>query len=152
MLFTGYYEHSIDAKNRLAIPAEIRAQWSAVECGEAWYAMPWTRPTPVIRLYTENDFKARAAGYRNSLTPKPNQAELQVKLFGMARRLETDTAGRVRIPEHMLSATSLPREVVLVGAGEWLEIRDRAAWTARLADMLDELPDLMASIEAAPVP
>lgn len=150
MLFTGHYEHLIDAKNRLAIPADIRARWSAIECGEAWYALPW--PTRVIRLYTEADFTARAAHYRSSLTPDPNMAELQVRLFGMASRLEMDSAGRIRLPERMLSYTRLTREVVLVGAGEWLEVRDRGPWLADMDTMLDQLPELMARTEPRPEP
>lgn len=145
MLFTGHYEHSIDAKNRLAIPAEIRSQWSPTESGGAWYAVPW--PTGVIRLYTEVDFTNRASQYRNSLTPDPNQAELQATLFGLSRRLEMDSTGRVRLPDEHLALTGLPKEVALVGAGEWLEIRDRAAWRATMKERLEQLPNLLAGIQ-----
>ena len=145
MLFTGHYEHSIDAKNRLAIPADIRGRWSATECGGAWYAIPW--PTGALRLYTEADFTKRANAYQNSLTPAPDQAELQATLFGLSRRLEIDAAGRVRLPEDLISLTGLPREVVLVGAGEWLEVRDRAAWRATMKKRLEQLPSLMAGLQ-----
>lgn len=147
---TGTYEHTIDAKNRLAIPADIRSQWTELTCGTAWYALPW--PTRAVRLYTQRAFDTRAEQYRNSLTPSPQQAELQVRLFSMARRLEIDSAGRIRLPEDHLRLTGLPREVVLLGAGEWLEVRPRDAWRDALDDVFHDLPDLMARAEAPPPP
>ncbi len=41
MHFTGYSEHTIDAKQRLAIPAKYRAQWDDKRDGTAWYGVPW---------------------------------------------------------------------------------------------------------------
>jgi len=145
VLFTGHYEHAIDAKHRLAIPAEIRARWRP-EDGSAWQALPWV--DGAIRLYTESDFHARAAEYRTGLTPDQDEATLRLTLFGMSRRLEMDSAGRIRLPEEMLELTGLGTEVALVGAGEWLEIKDRAGWRAGMQDRLAQLPELMARIEA----
>lgn len=169
MLFTGQYEHAIDAKNRLAIPADIRSQWTAQECGGAWYAIPCVSSRPngesdekpgspppashacgLIRLYTEADFKARANLYRSSLTPDPDMAELQATLFGLTCRLEMDSAGRVRLPDDLLAYTELPRDVTLVGAGEWLEVRDRALWRSSIKERLDRLPSLLRSGRSAP--
>ena len=38
MLLIGQFEHTIDAKGRLAVPAEIRARWVAERDGGAWFA------------------------------------------------------------------------------------------------------------------
>src|SRR5690606_341929 len=100
VLFTGHYEHSIDAKHRLAIPADIRARWNPVTDGAAFFAVPWVGG--VIRLYTETDFHQRAGAAPLTLTPDEDEAELQATLFGLSRRLELDAAGRVRIPEDLL--------------------------------------------------
>lgn len=145
MLFTGHYDHLIDAKNRLAIPADIRSQWKAEECGGAWYAMPW--PGGIIRLFTEVVYKKEAAGYSGSLTPNKTLSKLQITLFGLSKRLETDAAGRIRIPEEHLALTGLPREVALVGAGSWLEIRDRAQWKASIKERLEQLPELLEALQ-----
>ncbi len=146
MLFTGHYEHTIDAKHRLAIPADIRGRWNAVSDGTAFFAVPWVGG--IIRLYTETDFHQRAGAAPLTLTPDEDEAELQATLFGLSRRLDLDAAGRVRLPEDMLALTGLGAEVVLVGAGDRLEIRDRAAWAASKADRLNKLPELMRRISA----
>lgn len=144
MLFTGEYEHTIDAKKRLAIPAEIRGRWRPEEDGAGWFAVPWRNG--LIRLYTERGFHDRALSGKLTLTPDEDEAELQATLFGLSARLEMDAAGRVRFPEEMLELVGLSGEVVLVGAGDRLEMRDRAAWRKSRRDRLSQLPDLMKRI------
>ncbi|MEO1129996.1 MAG: hypothetical protein AAFX05_09890 [Planctomycetota bacterium] len=146
MLFTGQYEHTIDSKNRLAIPADIRGRWDATRDGAAWFAVPWVGG--VIRLYTEMEFQRRASSGELTLTPDEDEAELQATLFGLSRRLEMDASGRVRLPEEMLELVELEPEIVLIGAGERLEIRDRAQWQASKAERLRKLPELMRRISS----
>ena len=146
MLFTGQYEHVIDAKNRLAIPAEVRSRWQPKRDGDAWYAMPW--PGGVLRLYTENRFETLAADMSLTLTPEEDEAALQVNLFGMSRRLEMDAAGRIRLPEEILALVGLSGEVVLVGAGDRLEVHDRNTWRGAMKERLERLPELIARCAA----
>ena len=144
MLFTGEYEHTIDAKKRLAIPADIRGRWRPEEDGAGWFAVPWRNG--LIRLYTERGFHDRALSGRATLTPDEDEAELQATLFGLSARLEMDSAGRVRFPEEMLELVGLQSEVVLIGAGDRLEVRDRNSWRESRADRLGQLPELMKRI------
>jgi MraZ protein len=146
VLFTGQFEHTIDAKNRLAIPAEIRSRWEPTRHGTTWFAVPWTGG--VIRLYPETGFHARAGAGELTLTPDEDEAELQATLFGLARQLDVDGSGRIRLPEEMLELTGLPTEVVLVGAGDRLEVRDRGEWRASKAARLAQLPELMRRISS----
>lgn len=146
VLFTGHYEHTIDAKRRLAIPAETRGRWRPEEDGSAWFAVPWG--AGLIRLYTESDFHKRAVGGSLTLTPDEDEAELQATLFGLSARLEMDSAGRVCIPEEMLELTGLGTEVVLVGAGDRFEVRDRSEWRKSKSERLAQLPELMKRIGA----
>ncbi len=147
MLLTGQFEHAIDAKSRLAIPSEIRSRWRAEEHGSGWYAVPW--PGPMIRLYTEAEFKRRAATGPLTLTPDENEAELQATLFGESILLEMDSVGRIRLPEDMLGLLKMPREVVLVGAGDRLEVRSREQWRRERASRLAKLPDLISRLGGA---
>ncbi len=142
MLFTGHYEHVIDAKQRLAIPADIRSRWRPEADGLAWYAVPW--PGGVIRLYTESHFSALASSRSQTLTPDEDEAEIQATLFGLSRRVETDSAGRIRLPEDLLRLTGLAGEIALIGAGDRLEIRSRAEWQASMEQRLASLPGLIA--------
>lgn len=142
MLFTGHYEHVIDAKQRLAIPSDIRSRWRPETDGLAWFAVPW--PGGVIRLYTESRFSSLASTRSQTLTPDEDEAEIQATLFGLSRRVEMDAAGRIRLPEDLLRLTSLSGEIALIGAGDRLEIRARAEWNASMEQRLASLPGLIA--------
>ncbi|MFN0012694.1 MAG: division/cell wall cluster transcriptional repressor MraZ [Phycisphaerales bacterium] len=144
MLFTGYSQHSIDSKLRLAIPAKYRNQWDSVRDGNAWFCIPW--PTGLLRLYTEAQFTQLARSMGSTLMPDANTAELQAGYFGFAERLEMDAAGRVTLLKKHLELTGLGTEVVVVGAMDRLEVRNKATWEAdqrevfkRLQERADEL-------------
>lgn len=148
MLFIGQYEHSIDAKGRLAIPADIRAQWRAEEDGGAWFALPWIGG--VIRLFTETEFKKLAAPVMSrSLASGEDEAKLKRLLFSKSAKLEPDSAGRIRLPEWMLKMTGLGREVVLIGCGDSLEVVDRSEWRSQTEDDLNELASLLRKMDGS---
>lgn len=144
MLFVGNSEHSIDAKQRLAVPAKFRAGWETQKDGTAWYCIPW--PTGHLRLYTEGQFKEMAEAERSSLTPAEEEAGLDTTLYGLAERLEMDSTGRITIPKSHMEMTGIGAEVVVVGARARLEIHDRSRWSAGLNDRFKQLPDLINKI------
>lgn len=146
MIFTGNYEHAIDEKGRLAIPAEIRSKWDTATHGAAWQAIPWVGG--VIRLYTERAFTDRAMTGELTLFPDEDEAELQATLFGLSKRIEPDSAGRIRIPDDMLGLVGLGRNVVLVGSGDRLEVHDRDRWRASVQERLAKVPELMRRMQA----
>lgn len=146
MLFTGYSEHTIDPKQRLAIPAKYRNQWDPVRDGSAWYCVPW--PDGSLRLYTETTFAKLAEQGENTLTPGQDAAELESTLYGFAERLEMDSAGRVVVPRRHLDLTGLKTDVVIVGARVRLEVRDRDEWRRNAEDKFKQLPGLIAQIDA----
>jgi len=144
VIFAGEYEHTIDAKKRLAIPADIRGRWNEKKDGSCWYALPW--PGGLIRLYTERVFEETVKGLAPTITPDEDEAELQTTLYGLSARLEMDSVGRIRLPEDMLQMVGLGSEVVLVGSGDRLEIRDRAEWRRGKAQRLAGVPGLLKRI------
>lgn len=147
VLFTGHSEHTIDSKLRLAIPAKYRNHLSSDRDGAAWYCVPW--PGGVLRLYTERRFEELADQAPQSLMPGEEEADLESRFFGFAERLEMDAQGRIAIPRiHLELAGLSAASVVIVGARNRLEVRDRAAWSAGQQEMFAKLPSLVARIEA----
>ena len=134
MLFTGEYEHTIDAKGRLAIPSDIRGRMSREEDGEAFYLTLGGAGT--LRLYPEKAFERLAAKIEQGLVTDEAVREFETLLFPLSSRLEVDSAGRVRVPERMLERAGLSKEVVLLGVRDHLEIRDLKAWQAQLEERL----------------
>lgn len=148
MLFTGQADLTIDAKQRLAVPAKYRAQWDPATHGHAWICFPW--PGGILRLYPEARFEQLAQHQKGSLIPDRDEAELEAVLFGFAERLEMDSAGRVVLPRAHLDRTGLSGEVIVIGARDRIEVRDRAAWRNAEAERFNSLPELVARIKKQP--
>jgi MraZ protein len=141
LVFTGTYEHTIDSKNRLAIPAEVRAQIqreAGTGEGETVYLYVTLGEGRTLALYTERGFEQRARELDSSELDAEQLLAYERLLFSTSQRVELDKQGRVRLPEPLLKRTQLGGEVVLLGVKDHLEVRDRGSWLAYLDQMLSE--------------
>jgi MraZ protein len=124
VIYRGTYDYSLDAKNRLTVPAKFRASLSdgvtlalgLERCFDLW-------PPAAFEAYVENAL----AGMH------PLSVEFEkFNRFYSANSFDTelDAAGRVMVPKPMLEHAGLTKEAVIAGAGNRLEVWDRATWTA----------------------
>lgn len=151
MPFTGQADAVIDAKQRLALPAKFRSEWNPAQDGATWMALPWT-PTGTLRIYTSRMFDElfRAGRPSPSLFPSPEEARLEQAVFSITERLEVDQNHRVRLPAWQIEKLALQREVVVIGAGDRLEVHPRERWHAGFDAMLDEIGALAAKRRPEP--
>ena len=150
MVFTGTYEHTIDAKNRLAIPSEIRSQISAEHYTSSDRAIglyvtlvEMPEKKKVLSVYTEQGFQKRADELDSSEMESQELLDFERALFSLAARIELDKQGRLRLPEHLLSQTELGNEVALIGVKDHMEIHDRKTWKAHIKDLLENRPEIL---------
>jgi MraZ protein len=147
LVFTGTYEHSIDAKKRLAIPSEIRAQILDEESNRPSEQSVCLYVTlgegQALCLYTQGRFEQRAAELDQSELEAEQLLAYERLMFSLARRVEMDPQGRVRLPENLLAMTGLQSDVVLIGVKDHLEIRDRQAWQEHVRKTLNENPQIL---------
>ncbi|MEM7623150.1 MAG: hypothetical protein AAF235_08085 [Planctomycetota bacterium] len=143
LLLTGTSVATIDAKQRLAVPAKMRAQYTPAD-GEkpVWVSVPWP-DGPLIRLYPLPVFASLAASQGGTLTPDEDTAALETTLFSLAERLDMDTAGRVRLPKRHLELSSLGSDVMVAGANNRLEIWTREQWEAEELKRFQQLPSII---------
>ena len=61
--------------------------------------------------------------------------------------MELDGAGRIMLPARFMERAGIAsRDVVVAGAGDCLELWDRATWETYDADLAQRAPDLTASL------
>lgn len=147
MVFTGTYEHSIDAKHRLAIPSEIRALLGRAAEGRSPRSATHVYVTlgegQALCLYSEEDFEKRATDLDHSELDPEQLLAYERLMYSLARRVELDKQGRVRLPENLLNLAQLGTDVVLIGVKDHLEIRDRDAWHRHVQQTLAQHPSLL---------
>src|ERR1043165_5120462 len=142
IIFVGTFELSIDSKNRLSIPAKHRSQLEGVPNGGMWCAGPYGN---AIRLYPKATFEELSAKGLSWLLPDRDSSEVVTGFHGLTEQLEVDAQGRVGLSRTILEDAGLlgVTDVVIVGSGNWIEIRDRAAWQAARRARVAALPDLV---------
>ncbi len=129
MLFTNAYERAIDAKQRLPIPAEIRAALDPAIHGTGFYLAPG--PNGALWLWPQRTFERMAGDIEPSLAPPAEVIDFDEITFPYAPRLEIDTAGRVRIPQEMLEQAGIGAKVLILGMRDHLELWDPQIWHER---------------------
>lgn len=122
MAFRGHYAHSLDAKNRLSIPARFRAAFSAGlvlakdsdDCISVW--------TPDAH----ESIIERALAGKNPLSREYRAVQrfFQANSFDV----ELDSSGRVTLPPPLLAHAKIDRDTVVAGVGDHLEVWGRERW------------------------
>jgi MraZ protein len=140
LAFHGTFEHSLDAKNRLTIPAKFRAALS-----DGVFLVRGS--DPCIAVYPAATYDAITQTALTGMNPLSAQArELKRMFHAYATDTELDSAGRVMLTPRQLEHSSIDREVVVTGAGDCLELWDRAAWEAYDRELTARAADLTASL------
>lgn len=123
---TGEYQHTLDSKGRLFIPARLRE-----ELGELFYLTVsdeqclWAYSSEGWHDFTK---KARELSYTDRKKLRP--------FFACAARCELDSQGRVLIPQGLRDYAHLTKNVTVVGCDEHAELWDSDAWQPLRRDEL----------------
>jgi len=144
LVFTGTYEHSIDAKNRLAIPSDIRALLQVgVDKSASVFMYLTLGEGRALCLYTQERFGQRADELDHSELDPDQLLAYERLMFSLAKRVEIDKQGRIRLPENLLKMAGLDTDVVMIGVKDHLEIRDRQTWQSHVQEVLKAQPQIL---------
>ena len=115
---TGVYQHSLDSKGRLFMPAKLRD-----ELGEVFF----------ITISMDRCLCAYSAENWKTLSDKVNEMPYvrQRKmrpLFAHAARCELDAQGRTLIPQNLREYAGFVKNVTVVGCNNHAELWDSEAW------------------------
>jgi MraZ protein len=129
-MLLGEYDHTLDDKNRLTLPAKFRA---AMEGG-----VVLTRGLDsCVEGYTAGDWNTLVEQRLAGLDPFSKESrQLERYLYSGAVEAQPDKQGRVMLPPSLIEHAGLGREVVVIGMRGRIEIWDRAAWRAQLKEVM----------------
>ena len=124
-MFLGEYQHSLDAKGRVILPARFRAQL------EGGCVLTKGRE-PCVVVYPREEF-IRVSDELKAVPMSSAQARNAARvLYSGASEQIPDSQGRVLVPETLRRYAGLDRELVVAGAGIRFEIWDRTRWDEQL--------------------
>lgn len=137
-MFLGEYQHSVDAKGRVVLPAKFRDRLEnglVVTKGQerCLYVFPldrWEEEVRKVNQLPRTDRRSR--NYARSF-------------FGAASDQALDKQGRIQVPQALRDYAALEKDVVVVGVADRVEIWDTESWAANST----EADELYAGIEEA---
>ncbi len=141
-MLLGEYEHTIDDKNRLTLPARFRQSFAD--------GIVVTRGMDgCLYAYARAEWEQVVDSRLGALDPLSKEGRrMQRFFFSGASDAQPDKQGRVMIPPALLEHAKLGREVVVAGVRDHLEIWDRAAWRRELNEVEGSAEDVAERLAA----
>ncbi len=120
-MFTGEFQHSLDAKGRVIMPARLReglgerfiVTRGLDQCLFAYPLEEWTRLEQKMKQlpFTKGDYRAFARLF-----------------FSGAMEVEADKQGRILIPQNLRDHAGIEKEVMIIGVSDRVEVWSEQAW------------------------
>jgi len=130
-VFLGEYEHSVDAKGRLAIPAKFRPQLDAgLVVTRGFERCLQVYPMAAWRILSER-VSALSLG-------QPEARQLRRLLFSTAFDTEVDKQGRILIPVGLRDYAGIVENAVVTGMNTYFEIWATDTWEETLTSLADD--------------
>jgi MraZ protein len=120
-MFIGEYQHNLDEKGRLAIPAKFRA---ALVKG----AVVTRGLDNCLFLYTAPEWQKLASKLAALPISKANTRAFARLMLAGAMDVQLDKQGRIILPEYLRRYASIRKGVIVTGLYNRLEIWDENNW------------------------
>ena len=129
-MFLGSYQHNLDDKGRLMIPARFREMLD----GGAYITQGFDR---CLMVMTGESFRQVLNGLNATSMTDPNARLLRRMILANAFQIEIDKVGRVLVPQTLREFAGLDGEAIVAGQGEYFEVWSPAAWSEQVKQMQD---------------
>ena len=142
MSFRGTFDHALDVKHRLTVPAKFRP---ALAGGAVLARSHEVTPGSArcVSLWTPEGYERFTSQVLAGLNPlSPEARHLQRFFFNNSFDVELDAANRVMIPEPMRRYAGLAKDVVVAGSGECIELWDRTSYDGYQDELMTRIPDI----------
>lgn len=137
--FTGQYEHSLDDKGRLTIPARMRAR-----LGDH-FVLTIAPPEPCLALYPEATWSEFCTKLEAAPRKDAAYRAFVRHLFANTEEVALDSQGRLVIPAALRDMAAIEHEAVLVGTLTRVEVWSAGVWRTHhappgnMAELMTEL-------------
>jgi MraZ protein len=145
-LFLGSFEHTLDGKGRVALPARFRDALAAV--GDLRLILT-TNVDPGGQCLVAYPLKEwQAFQERIAALPQFDEAVIRLKRLHVAGASECapDRQGRILVPPVLREYAGLKEQVLFAGLGPSIEIWDRMRWEEERARAKQSLAEINAAI------
>jgi MraZ protein len=139
-MFMGEYQHSLDDKGRLIMPAKFRDELSEnFVVTRGLDNCLFVYPTEEWRILEE---KLKTL----PMTSKDARAFVRF-FFSGANECEMDKTGRISLPQNLRDHAGLEKEVVIIGVSNRVELWSKDRWDNYMTDTADSYEEIAETME-----
>ena len=129
-MFLGQFQHSLDEKGRLTIPARYRELLAA----GAFVTQGFDK---CLMVMTDLYFGQVYDRINAMNLADPTTRLLRRLILSNAYPIEVDKVGRILVPQNLRHAIELDGEAIVAGQGEYFEVWNPAEWSAQINQLQD---------------
>jgi MraZ protein len=129
-MFLGQFQHNLDDKGRLMIPARFRELLAA----GAFITQGFDK---CLMVMTDVYFKEVYDRISAMNLADPMARLLRRLILSNAYPVEADKVGRILVPQNLRQVITLESEAIVAGQGEYFEVWTPAAWNEQMAQLQD---------------
>lgn len=124
-MFYGEYEHAIDRKGRIIIPANFRKILQANGINTLFL----TRGLDgCLFLFAESEWRSAEVRFKQVSFTKAEGRKFNRLFFSGATEVKLDRLGRLLVPKHLKEFAQIKQDVVVVGVSNRVEIWAKDKW------------------------
>ena len=120
-MFIGEYQHSIDAKGRMAMPVKFRAKLSSG-------AVVTRGLDKCLFVYAKEEWEIIAQKLANLPLSKANARAFARLMLAGAMELDIDKQGRINLPKYLVKYASIASSATVAGLYNRIEIWNPKDW------------------------
>ncbi len=129
-MFRGQFQHSIDAKGRISLPARFRE--TLVASGDARFVLTAALFDPCLHLFPMLAWEELEEKIAALPSMDPHVVRFRRLYVSAACECEADKHGRLLIPGPMREKVRLEKDALWAGMGRHLELWSTQEWEAAL--------------------
>ena len=135
-MLMGSYNHTIDDKGRVIMPAKFRE-----ELGDS---VVITRGLDrCLYVYTKEGWEVFCDKLNSLPLTEARTRNLRLFLLSGANPCDLDKQGRIIVPQSLRDDYLTEKEITLVGNGEHIEMWTTTDWKERLTGITDDMENLL---------
>ena len=124
-MFYGEFEHSIDRKGRLILPAKFR-ETAKNQFVEKFFV---TRGLDkCLFMFSEEEWRSQENKFKTMSFTKQQSRTFNRLLFSGAVEVGPDKQGRILLPQYLKDFAEIKRDVIIVGVSNRIEIWAKDKW------------------------
>ena len=138
-MFYGQYEHSLDAKDRVIIPAKFREIFKENYIEKFFITRGLDR---CLFVFTEEEWKLQERRFRDMPFTRGESRKFNRLYFSGACEVLCDKQGRILVPTFLKSYAEIKQDVMIVGVSDRIEMWAKEKWNQFFKDNMDSFESL----------